>query len=131
MKFTKPVLQLRAARKLITDKSQWTRGALARNQYGNPLKDPCSPNAVRWCSIGAIMAAADVHSEKTQDGVQHRDHEALQALIRNARVPADWPWVVADEGPQPGDRTSVIWVNDAVGHEAALAMLDAAIEELS
>lgn len=51
------------ARDLIEPEVCWTRNALARNRYGNPVR-PTNPNAVKWCALGAVMCAAGIDVEK-------------------------------------------------------------------
>jgi hypothetical protein len=49
------------ARKLLMDKG-WCQGELAQNQHGRPV-GPTSPDAVTYCSLGALYAAANVEGE--------------------------------------------------------------------
>jgi hypothetical protein len=50
---------LKAARALIADPKHWTQGELARDADGNP-EDEYQPEAVCFCSVGALMRAARV-----------------------------------------------------------------------
>ena len=36
----------------------WCRFSAAQDDLGTPLRDPLSPNAVKWCAIGALCRAA-------------------------------------------------------------------------
>lgn len=42
---------------IISDVERWTQDAEAKDQYDNRT-DPYSPDAVKWCSIGAIKQAS-------------------------------------------------------------------------
>ena len=53
---------LTEARNLISDPKRWTQGAYARDAAGLRTEWD-SPNAVCWCTIGAIGKAAEVASE--------------------------------------------------------------------
>lgn len=54
---------LRWARDLIADPERWCQGALAENAECEPV-DYDSPDACRWCALGAVYRA----SPKTPDG---------------------------------------------------------------
>lgn len=47
---------LKTARKLIDTPARWTKGVVARDQFGIKT-DPSSEAAVCWCSIGALLRA--------------------------------------------------------------------------
>jgi hypothetical protein len=42
------------AKDLLSDKSRWTQGALARDASGEPCR-PCDDIARQWCVLGALM----------------------------------------------------------------------------
>ncbi len=92
------------ARALIADEQHWCRGHLAQDASGVAVS-PTSANAVKRCGLGAVIAAA---YELTRDfDAAHRlGHSALR--------------------PHYGHST-LIYVNDARGHAAALALFDEVI----
>ena len=44
---------------MIPTRATWTLRCWARDKTGLPC-EPCSPTAVRWCAIGALLKAANV-----------------------------------------------------------------------
>ena len=48
---------LKAARAKITKPERWTKGEIARNAAGKEVS-PRSKEAVCWCALGALQAAA-------------------------------------------------------------------------
>ena len=54
---TKPSEALRAARELLSDRKRWIKGDLALNAEGDSVFWGFDPQAVCWCSIGAIEHA--------------------------------------------------------------------------
>lgn len=99
---------LKEARELISDKDRWTRGDLARDEYGHGVPYN-SDRAVRWCSIGAIYRSAEF--------VQANDEvwEAKRQLAVAIGVP---------------DVNIFALRQDRLGHEWALAGFDRAIAAL-
>lgn len=93
---------LKAARDLISDRSRWTTGDFAKDADGLPVP-AASPDAVCWCSVGAIYKAADERGVK-----RPKVYDALHAAAK-PRI----PWMI----------------NDHDGHKAALALLDLAIAQ--
>lgn len=92
------------ARSLIADKQHWCRGQLAEDARG--VSDfPTSANAVKRCSLGAVIAAAYQLT---------RDYDAANELAHNAL------------GPHCGIST-LVHVNDVRGHAAVLALFDEVI----
>jgi hypothetical protein len=61
---------LKAARNLITDPKNWTKGTSARNKYGRKVTPWCS-EAVCWCSMGAIAKAANFPIENKEYSAAH------------------------------------------------------------
>ena len=49
---------LEKTRELITPEGSWIQGRLAEDIRGDGPINPASPNACRWCLIGAIQRAA-------------------------------------------------------------------------
>ena len=92
------------ARALIADEQHWCRGHLAEDENGVAVF-PTSANAVKRCGLGAVIAAA---YELTHDfdAAHYLGHSALR--------------------PHYGHST-LIYVNDARGHAAALALFDEVI----
>ena len=92
------------ARTLIADKQHWCRHSLANDVNGVPIS-PTSGRAVKWCGLGAVIAAA---YELTQD------HDAAYRLGHEVLRPHFSP-------------ATVIHVNDVRGHTAVLALFDEVI----
>ncbi|MBD9544279.1 hypothetical protein IB276_33070 [Ensifer sp. ENS04] len=55
-----PLDLLTEAQKLIRDPKHWTQGVYARNKDGNEVSSR-NPDAVCFCSMGAIYVAAGEH----------------------------------------------------------------------
>jgi hypothetical protein len=89
------------ARFLIADEQRWCRGDLARDVHGEGVC-PTSASAVKWCALGALLAAAH---ELTHDFAAAQDF-----AVKSLR-------------PQCGTST-LVRVNDMGGHAAALALFD-------
>lgn len=53
---------LEEAQNLIKNEACWTQGSQARDRLGREI-DPCEPQAVRWCAIGAVRAVAGKDSD--------------------------------------------------------------------
>jgi hypothetical protein len=53
---------LTQARERIADPSKWTKGAFARNKHGAAVAST-DPEAVCWCSFGAITAVEVLSAE--------------------------------------------------------------------
>jgi hypothetical protein len=111
-----------AARAKITDESNWTQHALARDVYGSekprnhPLADDTHwegidgrhPQACQWCALGALQAVTPT-IEHEQDA-----SSALNAAARHLYKGNNIPEV-----------------NDNIGHAAVLACFDKAIKDAS
>lgn len=91
---------LRAARARIEDPKNWTTSAYARNAAGEKL-DRDDAGAVCWCAYGALQAEGVVTCS-----------EAGSLLRKAAREKFG---------------TTVIIVNDCIGHSAVIDVFDAAI----
>ncbi len=98
---------LRAARERISDPERWHQYGLSVGPQDQPVH-PNSPAACRWCVLGSIYAECGVcgwenglHEEVEEylDRVAHRDF---------ARAPSE--------------------INDHIGHDATLRLLDTTIE---
>ena len=92
------------ARALIADEQNWCRRNLA-NDVNGALIYPTSERAVKWCGLGAVIAAA-YQLTHDFDTANRLGHEALR--------------------PRYGAAT-VIYVNDTIGHAAVLALFDEVI----
>jgi hypothetical protein len=101
-----PLETVKAARELISDPACWTTGTNARNSNGKEVLAR-SPEAVCWCPQGALFRCSDYWWREP----------ALYKAIDTASRRLFGMWLAI--------------ANDTVGHSAALAILDAAIEELS
>ena len=93
------------ARQRLTDRRHWTKGTTARGARGR-MAHPLSPEAVRWCAIGALHVECD---SMAMDGRFREAVGRLEAVI-----------------DAPGC-DSIALLNDTLGHEAVLEMFDAAI----
>jgi hypothetical protein len=92
------------ARTLIADESHWCRRHLAQDVSGVAVS-PTSASAVKWCGLGAVIAAA---YQLTHDF--DAAHDLGQKALR----------------PRYGAAT-LIHVNDMRGHAAVLALFDEVI----
>jgi hypothetical protein len=92
------------ARARIADQRRWCRGELARDVSGEGVC-PTSASAVKWCALGAVLAAA---------------HE----LTHNLAAAHDFAFKALR--PQYGTAT-LVRVNDIRGHAAVLALFDEVI----
>jgi len=92
------------ARALIADEQHWCLHHLALNKNGIVV-GPMSPRAVRWCALGAAIAAA-YQLTHDFDTAHKLGHEALAPI---------------------GDPIPVMHINDTRGHSAALALFDEVI----
>ena len=93
------------ARARIADQQRWCRGELARDASGEEVC-PTSASAVKWCALGAVIAAA---------------HELTHNLA------AAYDLALKALRPKYGTAT-LVGVNDMRGHAAVLALLDEVIE---
>jgi hypothetical protein len=110
-----------AARAKITDESNWTQHALARDVYGSekprnhPLADDIHwkgidgryPQACSFCAMGAVQAVTPIEHEKEACGALNA---AARHLYNDISIPS---------------------VNDELGHAAVLACFDKAIKDAS
>ena len=92
------------ARELIADKQHWCRRHFGEDANGFPVS-PTSPSAIKWCSLGAMIAAAYQ--------LTHNADAAYQVGYQVLR-------------PRYGSAT-LIHINDVRGHTAVLALFDEVI----
>ena len=92
------------ARALIADREHWCQRHLAENVNGVSLS-PTSASAMKRCGLGAVVAAAYQLTH---------DFDAADRLGYEALSPRYSP-------------TTVIYVNDTIGHAAVLALFDEVI----
>ena len=92
------------ARELIADEQHWCRRHFGEDANGFPAS-PTSPSAIKWCGLGALIAAA-YQLTHDFDAAHQLGHEALR--------------------PRYGAAT-LIYVNDTRGHAAVLALFDEVI----
>ena len=92
------------ARALIADEQNWCGRHLAMDVNGVAVS-PTSASAVKWCGLGAVIAAA-YQLTHDSDAAHQLGHEALR--------------------PRYGAAT-LIHVNDTRGHAAVLALFDEVI----
>lgn len=81
--------------RLLSDKSNWTTGARARNRNGDTVS-VSDPTACCWCALGAVEKCYDF-----DDDVRLTLHNASFRLF--------------------GERIS--WVNDREGYDAVMACI--------
>lgn len=101
------------ARNIISDEKNWTQGAEAREQNGDPVSPRC-PWAVCFCSIGAVHRAA-IKIVNNGFGVYSLDTSRLRtgavgALAKELKC-----------------YTHIDQFNDASTHQEVLALFDRAI----
>jgi hypothetical protein len=120
---------LKEARELLTDPAHWTQEAPARDDTGNPVH-PTAATAVCWCLEAAVGLCADPSGAVPYELLVLLDQAALDLFPNELRI----EHVNFDTG-EPEEPTSSYfanesanYVNDILGHEAALAVLDHAIE---
>ena len=92
------------ARALIADEQHWCSHRLALDKNGDAV-GPMSPRAVRWCALGAVVAAAYQLTH---------DFNTAHKLGLEVLAPIG--------GPIP-----LMHINDSRGHSAALALFDRVI----
>ena|SRR5690242_17150449 len=92
------------ARQLIADEQHWCRRHFGEDVNGFPAS-PTSPSAIKWCGLGAVIAAA---YEITVD------HRAAHDLAIRAMQPLY-------------GTPTLVKVNDVRGHAAVLALFDEVI----
>jgi hypothetical protein len=104
------VAVLKTARGIVANKETWTEGAYARDAAGRGALYH-DPAAVRWCAVGAILRATELHGLDINDSDPLRDALGRIALRKY-------------------NRGSIVTVNDQEGRKAVLSVFDAAIAEL-
>jgi hypothetical protein len=92
------------ARELIADEQHWCRRHFGEDANGFPAS-PTSPSAIKWCGLGALIAAAYQ--------LTHNADAAYQVGYQVLR-------------PRYGSAT-LIHINDVRGHAAVLALFDEVI----
>ena len=102
----KPSELLIKAKTVIADPKHWMQGWYAKNAEGKSV-GPCNPDAVCWCSLGALHAVA--HEENTYN-------TRLTAAGYLARVSAECGY------------SDVPDFNDNSSHETVMKAWDKAIK---
>ena len=92
------------ARALIPDEQHWCSHHLAQDKYGIAVS-PTSPRAVRWCALGAVIAAA-YQLTHDFDTAHKLGHEVLAPI---------------------GGLVTLMHVNDIRGYSAVLELFDRVI----
>jgi hypothetical protein len=92
------------ARSLIADKQHWCRRHFGEDANGVAVS-PTSARAVKWCGLGAVIAAAYQLTHST-DAAYQVGYQVLR--------------------PRYGS-TTLIHINDVRGHAAVLALFDEVI----
>jgi hypothetical protein len=92
------------ARELIADEQHWCRRHFGEDANGFPVS-PTSASAIKWCGLGAVIAAA-YQLTHNADAAYQVGYQALR--------------------PRYG-ATTLIYVNDTRGQSAVLALFDEVI----
>jgi hypothetical protein len=107
---------LARARELLSDRSKWTEGTLARGEWGRHVT-PYEPEAVQWCAVGAVEKCAyDLQFEVPElqgSDLQYRD-TVMRLLSMHAQAKLEeYMREVAFEitGEYPS-RAGIPWIND-------------------
>jgi hypothetical protein len=98
--------QLIAIKELIKDPVHWCQGELAQNKEGQPTL-PINPDAYCWCFRGALYKVLGV--------TEPPNNCPLEDLLLDTSLKL--------YGVGPG----LVGVNDDIGHEAVMKVLDHAI----
>ena len=96
------------ALEIISDETNWTRGAMARNAFGHSCS-PWDQEAVRFCAVGAIYRAA---------------FEMLGETLDSIIIEITETCVLAANGLE---HSSIPSVNDHEGRDAVQAMFQKAL----
>lgn len=98
---------LKDARKLISTPDKWTRGTYARDD-GNAKVDVHSPQAVRFCAVGALRRASfNLHD--------FGDHSRAKDILTNITVKRA--------------KTGIVGYNDSSSYAEVLSLFDDAIAQ--
>lgn len=103
-----------ATRDLLSDPARWTRGAVAKRADGQ-IVDITDPEACRFCTVGGLNKVAG-----DTECLFDECYSELQKTSA-AMYPSE---------TDHGEPTDPIDVNDNIGHEAVIRMLDLTIERL-
>jgi hypothetical protein len=70
---------------ILSDDSKWTKGVGARDAFGNRCS-PSSPDAVKFCILGAIELAYPTPAKDILDGAENANHhgQSKDAPVRDA-----------------------------------------------
>jgi hypothetical protein len=99
------------ARAKIENPDNWLTGLTAMDSSGNSVF-ASDPKACKWCLGGAVESLIP---ERDPSGVLYSGRQYLAALDRLAL--------------KHHNKSTFVLVNDDIGHEAALKLLDLLIEE--
>lgn len=109
---------LLGVRDLLSDESRWSKGFLATTSDNFPV-NPLSVLAAKWCLEGALRKTIGIHNVfdfqgRCLGGDRLYDEVSVLLLMESSRVYS----------------LSYIGLNDAVGYEAVLGLLDRLIADL-
>lgn len=106
---------IREAYETIKDPSRWTRGASARDKYGDAVMVH-NPGAVKFCATGALDYRSWLHGtfDRTDAEIE-KDQELIGQLC-------DMSYDLFE--------TDIVSVNDRLGHEAIVQLYEKALIEL-
>jgi hypothetical protein len=122
MLLVRTITVLRSARAIIAFPSRWCRHSGAQTRWGESVESS-NPRAVCWCVLGAIGRAA-MHAKLF-------DPAKVDPFTKEEVYPGQFALLASLDRLSCalfGDRLQ--YVNDQLGREAAIAVLDAAILEL-
>lgn len=106
-----------ASRNVIADPEHWTQGMWACDSDGESV-DSCSPDAVRWCAVGA-MEKVDSHHEFFDFRIWRKAQKELVETMRR---------LDREEGNECESGSSIQDYNDTYSHAEVLRAFDLAIE---
>lgn len=112
-----PLQILKNARALIGSPDRWCQQSYGQTAGGQRVWDATDPDAVRWCSAGAISRCAST-KPFVYTFVEESVRLACKYLTRAA-------W---EQHPNvTGELDMILYVNDKLDHPAVLNMFDRAI----
>lgn len=103
--------KLSFAKNLISDTFRWCTHSFAEDIGGEEV-DPNSPNAVRWCAVGALAYAFG---------------ETVTRSTPESELLDDTAWLMGMAETPSLDGCAAIDINDKWGHASTMKMFDIAI----
>jgi hypothetical protein len=112
-----PLKLVTDARDILADPAHWTQGCFARNEAGHPGLAPNDPNAVCYCSFGALMSLTEYNTPPVV-------YDTMGAVATE---------LLAKRGIEiPDGRNRIVYLNDfpTTTHADVLEMFDITISRL-